>query len=138
MSSVNQDEDHLRLLSIFHYVWGGLIGFASCFALIHVFVGSVLATGITGQNGPPPWIGLILVLAGGFALLLGGTFAVLTLWAGRCLAQRRHYTFCLVMAALSCLSVPFGTALGVFTLVVLNRASVKQLFANQPAPQISS
>jgi len=138
MNPVNQDEDHLRLLSIFHYVWGGLIGFVSCFALIHVLVGSVLATGIARQNGPPAWIGLIFVLAGGCALVLGGTMAALTIWAGRCLAQKRHYTFCLVIAVISCLSFPFGTALGVFTIIVLNRPSVRPLFAAQPISRISS
>ena len=27
MKMVNQDEEHLKLLSILHYVWGGLTGF---------------------------------------------------------------------------------------------------------------
>ena len=43
-------------------------------------------------------------------------------------SRRKHYTFCFVMACVECLSVPFGTMLGVFTILVLNRASVKELF----------
>ena len=49
--------------------------------------------------------------------------------AGRFLATRKHYMFCLVMAAIECLFTPFGTVLGVFTIVVLMRDSVKQSFA---------
>lgn len=49
--------------------------------------------------------------------------------AGRALAQRRRYTFCLVIAGVACMFMPFGTVLGVFTIIVLLRDSVKELFA---------
>ena len=35
---MNQDEEHLRLLSIFHYVCAGLSAFFACIPLIHVTV----------------------------------------------------------------------------------------------------
>jgi hypothetical protein len=54
-------------------------------------------------------------------ILLGWTFAALVLIAGSCIAHRKHYTFCFVMACVECLSMPFGTVLGVFTILVLNR-----------------
>jgi hypothetical protein len=38
------------------------------------------------------------------------------------------------MAAVECLFMPFGTVLGIFTIVVLNRDSVKPLFATPPMP----
>jgi hypothetical protein len=63
-------------------------------------------------------------------ILVGWTFAVLVLIAGRFIARRKHYTLCFVMACVDCLSVPFGTVLGVFTILVLNRQSVKELFAS--------
>jgi hypothetical protein len=34
-----------------------------------------------------------------------------------------------LVACVECLSMPFGTVFGVFTILVLNRASVKELFA---------
>ena len=37
-------------------------------------------------------------------------------------------TFCVVVAAISCCFTPLGTVLGVFTLIVLFRPSVKALF----------
>jgi len=33
------------------------------------------------------------------------------------------------MAAIACINMPFGTALGVFTLIVLARPTVKALFS---------
>jgi hypothetical protein len=41
--------------------------------------------------------------------------------------------FCLVMASITCMFMPFGTVLGVFTLIVLMRPSVKPLFEGQAA-----
>ena len=57
------------------------------------------------------------------------TASALIAFAGRCLRRRRRYTFCLVVAAISCAFVPFGTVLGIFTLVVLTRPGVKPMFA---------
>jgi hypothetical protein len=34
------------------------------------------------------------------------------------------------LAAISCLEMPYGTALGVFTLMVLSRPSVQRLFSS--------
>jgi hypothetical protein len=54
------------------------------------------------------------------------------------LRKRRHRTLSFVMACLTCINIPLGTALGVFTLVVLSRPSVKALYdqvAMQAAPR---
>ena len=50
--------------------------------------------------------------------------------AGRSLALRKRYSFALVIACIECLFVPFGTILGVFTIIVLSRESVKAFFAD--------
>ena len=60
--------------------------------------------------------------------LFGWAFAACVAYAGRCLNERRHYTFCMVMAGIACMFMPFGTILGVFTIIVLVRPSVKALF----------
>ena len=46
--------------------------------------------------------------------------AVLNLFSGLFLMRRRQRTFSIVVAALDCLAVPFGTVLGVFTILVLS------------------
>ncbi len=41
-------------------------------------------------------------------------------------------TFVIVIAALSCAFFPFGTVLGVFTIIILSKPEVKSLFQTQP------
>lgn len=40
---MNHDDEHLRLLSIFHYIYAGFIAFYSLFALLYVFMGLMFA-----------------------------------------------------------------------------------------------
>jgi hypothetical protein len=126
---MNQDEEHLRLLSIFHYVVGGITALFACFPFLHLAMGIALVNGAfpvrPGEQGPPPFFGWLLIGIASALIALGWTFA------GRFLARRAHYTYCFVVAAIECLLMPLGTVLGVFTIIVLSRESVKALF--QPA-----
>jgi hypothetical protein len=130
------DTEHLKLLSIFHYVKGGISAFFSCIPIIHVVLGLIMIIAPHvfghGKDQPPAFVGWLLLILGFSIILLGWTFAALTIIAGRCIARRKHWTFCFVWACIQCLSIPFGTALGVCTIVVLNRASVKELFNQRP------
>jgi hypothetical protein len=138
MSLVDQDEEHLKLLSILYYVWAGLTAFGACFGGIYVVAGGGLliaaATQQGNQNAPPPWFGAIFLVLGAIILLLVVAISLLNFFTGRFLARRQRYTFCFVVAVLSCLSFPLGTALGIFTIIVLQRPSVKAKFGQTPAP----
>ncbi len=134
---MNQDADQLRLLSIFHYIVGGLMAFFACIPVFHLVLGLLLIFKPqifgSGNNHPPQFLGWFFVVLAGVFIILGWTLAVLMMWAGRCLSRRRHYTFCFVMACLGCLFMPFGTVLGVFTIIVLMRPAVKTLFGQAAA-----
>jgi len=126
---MNQDLDHLRLLSIFHYVVGGMAALVACIPFIHFILGLAMTAGWFDDADPVlPVVGVFLMVFSGIVILLGWTFAVCLVLAGRKLAVRQNYTYCLVMAALSCMFMPFGTVLGVLTIIVLVRPSVKLLF----------
>ncbi len=122
--------EHLRLLSIFHYVVGGITGLFACIPVIHLVTGIVfmVAPGDPGEEFPARLFGIIFAVVAVIAILIGWTIAILIILAGNFLRQHRRYTFCMVIAALSCLQVPFGTILGVFTIVVLTRDEAKALF----------
>lgn|SRR5262245_2679887 len=133
-TSPSTDEEHLRLLSIFYYVVGGLTALFGCFPMIHVTVGLIALLApekLKDSKGqaPPEWFGLLFVVFGGLIIVALWTFAALLVAAGRCLSLKRHYLFCLVVAVMACLCQPWGTALGIFTIIVLMRESVKQEFA---------
>ena len=131
-----QDQEHLRLLSVFHYVQAILIALLACIPLIYVVIGMVVALGTLGseKSAAPQFIGLIFVIIGVVVALIGWAIAAMVGMAGKFLSQRRHYTYCLVIAGLNCMHAPLGTILGVFTFVVLLRPEVKVAFEGQ-SPQ---
>jgi hypothetical protein len=132
---MNQDTEHLRLLSIFHYIVAGLAALFSFFPLLYTTVGAIFifaarhGTPKPGEELPPEFLSWIFVGVGSFLFLLGVAMAIWFLIAGRCLSRHRFYSFALVMACVECLFIPFGTILGVFTIIALSRESVKALFA---------
>jgi hypothetical protein len=128
---MDQDAEHLRLLSIFHYIVGGLAGLFACFPLIHLAIGIAIVSGAfdtVGRQPPPAFVGWLFIAIAAVLILIGWSIAVMILIAGRSLARRVRYTYCFVVAAISCIFFPFGTALGIFTIIVLARPSVKSLF----------
>jgi hypothetical protein len=127
---MGNEDQNLRLLSIFHYVVAGLAALVSLFPIFHVVIGLMMVFGKLddGSNPPPPLFGWMFVFFG-IALIIGGfAFAACYAYAGRCLARRKHYMYCLVMAGVGCMFVPFGTVLGVFTIVELQKESVRSAF----------
>ena len=137
---MNQDTDQLRLLAIFHYVVAGLAALFSLFPLLYTMVGSIFifaarhGTPKPGEELPPEFLGWVFIALGSVLFLLGIAMAICILIAGRCVSRCKHYTFALVMACVECLFIPFGTILGVFTIVTLSRESVKALFATAQPP----
>jgi hypothetical protein len=129
---MNEDLQYLKLLSIFHYVVGGLVALFSFVPIIYVVVG-MLAVCIPGSfeaegGGMPLFIGWIFIIIGAVLIVLGWAFSACVIIAGRSLARQVHYMFCVAVAAIECIFMPFGTVLGVFTIIVLTRPSVKEMF----------
>jgi hypothetical protein len=129
---MGRDEEHLKLLSIFHYVVGGFAALFALFPVIHLIIGLmfILAPESFESKGEPPpaFFGWIFVIFAGTFIITGWIFAGFVITAGRFLARHKHRIFCLVIAGVECAFVPFGTVLGVFTIIVLMQESVKELF----------
>ena len=114
-----------------YYIFGGLTALLSLLASLYMLLGIMVLVGdFTGSAGeaPPRLFGWIFIAIGAGAMTLGLTLAILMILTGRWIAARRRRVFCLVVAGLCCLSFPLGTALGVFTIVVLVRDSVVTAF----------
>jgi ABC-type branched-subunit amino acid transport system permease subunit len=134
---VDRDQEHLALLKLGFYIMAGLAGFCSLFSLIYIAMGGFFVLGFArsaGSSADPRFVGLLILCVGVGILLLGVAITLLTYFAGRSLGERRHRIFCMVVAALLCLSVPFGTVLGVSAIIVLNRRSVEGLFEAHSVP----
>ena len=135
---MDRDTEQLNLLAIFHYVVAGLAAIFSFFPLIYTAVGVIFifaarhGTEKPGEELPPEFLGWIFAVLGSVLFVMGIAMAICILIAGRCLSRRRCYSFSLVMACIECLFVPFGTILGVFTIIALSRESVKAFFETTP------
>jgi predicted nucleic acid-binding Zn ribbon protein len=109
--------DHYYLLGILHIVYSSLICLPG---LMLIFFGKVffLWVGQMSHGTPAPWfMGTIFTFVG-WALLVRGAAGIAV---GVGLIQRASWAriWALVMGFLSLLSVPFGTALGIYTIWVL-------------------
>ena len=103
----------------------------SFLGLFYAAMGAMFAAAPAQANsdGPPSAM---------FAMLFGvigiGLFVFMLLLAfakfrtARLLKQRRSKTFCMVVAGITCLGIPWGTMLGVATFMVLGRDSVARQF----------
>ena len=137
---VNRDLEHLKLLSVLYYVKAGLSAVFGTFPIIHLIVGIVMVAspdlmkGDSG-SGPPAFFGFMFIGMASLFILGGWTCAVLQFLTARNLKRRRRKGLCMFTAGITCLFVPLGTVLGVFTFLVLNRPTVGPLFEDSaPTP----
>ena len=131
----NFDIEHLRLLSIFHYVIGGLKCLGFCAGGMYACFGFMLAM-IPHKIGEPSpiFFGAFFALLGLLIGLVSLTLGILTIISGRLMRKRRCRIFSIVIGAINCMSLPFGTVLGIFTLIVLMRDSVRRLYDEAAKP----
>lgn len=144
-----EDREHLSALSIGHFILAGVALFSGIPALVWGVAGAKLvdelgsdlsmAMGeVPGRPGTDPFGGspeamlqdveTLVVTAIVAALVLALISAIhLTVVAVK-IRQRRWWTFCYLTGWGECLMFPFGTILGIFTIIVLGRPSVKRLF----------
>jgi hypothetical protein len=132
------DAEHLSLLSIFHYVVAGFVVIVFIFLSIHFgFMNAMLSNPEIWKNSgpnstpPPPQLwGMFKAFYAfaAFVLVLAGVGNVLS---GIFIHRRKNRMFSLVIAGLNCLQMPFGTILGVFTIIVLVRPSVRDMYDAQ-------
>jgi hypothetical protein len=141
VDDMNEDLHNLKLLSLFHYVFGSMVAFFAFVPIIYVVMGMLAiyiphSFDFEGET-IPAFIGSILIILGTGLIVLGWALSACIIIAGRYLARQRHYMFCVVMAAIECIFMPFGTVLGVFTIIMLSRPAVQELF-EQAAAQTST
>ena len=128
-------KEHLRLLSIAYYIYGAITILYVSIALLYL-AGLILIAAMpdsawtTNRAASAPPRFLFATFAGfvGCFIMVGWAVGGLTLFAGRCIRDRKRLILILVMAGISCLGFPFGTVLGVVTFIVFSRAETKSEF----------
>jgi len=145
------DRDHLNVLAIFHFVVAALAIVGIAFLFLHyTLMSSVFehpgfwqpqhTAGATplphpSEVHPPQFPAHFFAIFKWFYVVAGVCLLLAfvgNLFSGFFLRARKHRVFSLVVAGLDCLQIPFGTVLGVFTIVVLARESVMELYRSPP------
>ena len=127
-SLYNRDEEHIKLLSVFHYVFAGFAVCGLLFVILHASImGSVFMNDELWKNEPsPPPEGFFNIFI--WIYLLCGVFIVATglanFLSARWMRRYKNRTLSLIVAGINCLSFPLGPTLGIFTIIVLMRATV--------------
>lgn len=120
---------HIDVLGSLHLVWGAF-GVLTGASLGILAVGTRVA--LTGDAfGVGEQAAVSLLVIGAVLLVVGGAAAALTGWGLRRRVGRARLVS-LILAVPNLVLVPFGTALGVYTLWVLLNDDARRAFGRRP------
>ncbi len=121
---------HLSTLSVLHYVYGALVCVIGLLLLFLIPLGHFLNSGWLAAHSndqpPPHFVGHIIMMIGWILFAFVETKGILNLVSAYNISRRKGRTLSQVVAALDCLNIPFGVALGVFTFITLADPEVKR------------
>ena len=89
-------------------------------------------------EGQPEPVGAITVGMVMLAVLVSLIFDICIILTGQFLAHYKRHKFCFYLALLESVNIPFGTIIGISTILVLRRDSVKALFSTSKEESGSS
>jgi hypothetical protein len=129
------EREHLRTLSIFHYLLGALTFLVAGMFVVHLIGGALAMSELSADERArlPVGFGSGFTLYGTIGIVGGWSLAALNAISGWCLARRKFRGVSLVVAALNLAWPPVGTGLGIITLIILARDSVRRQYAAGPA-----
>jgi hypothetical protein len=115
-------EKKLKVLSRVFYIVGLLcipVSFVAPWAIMHRI-----------KIDPPPFpIPAILTVVAILTLLASLAMSICVLVAARSIAEHRRRVFCIGISGLLCLSVPVGTGIGIWAIILLNDPAIREMFA---------
>jgi succinate dehydrogenase/fumarate reductase cytochrome b subunit len=133
------DNEHLKLLSIFHYISGGItLAFALFmgayfFLIFYLFSSAEFQKGINPEfnNNLPEAFFTIMMTIFMIIFILGLLFGIGQIVSGRLMKLRQVRWFSFAVGIINLLNFPYGTILGIFTIMVLERDSIRKQYIDQ-------
>ena len=126
---------HVKILGILHIVFSAL-GILAAIVVLAIFGG---IAGLVGASDHTPDSAVAIPILGGIGLLVFVLLLVISvpgLIAGIGLLNFKPWAriLTIVLSAFDLLSIPLGTALGIYGFWVLLNRETEQLFSGSPAP----
>ncbi len=111
---------HVKVVAVLDIVYGSLAAVGALAVLLVFGIGTAV-TGAERDQGVPDYVPGIVASMGVFLALLLGLLALLGILAGAMLLKHRRAGkgLGIAVAILSLFSFPLGTALGIYSLVIL-------------------
>ncbi len=133
-------ESHVKILGIIHIVFG-LLGICIALMFFVIFgLGALGVAGVAAQEEPEALLALpVIAVIGTFLLVLIAVLSLPGIVAGYGLLNYKPWAriLAIVLSAMNLLSMPVGTAIGVYGLWVLLNKETELMFldpAARPAP----
>ena len=127
--------DHVRILAILNIVMGS-IGLLIGMGVLLFFGGLGIFASVAGRNDPDAFVAIpVLGAIGGLIFMLLLIFSAPQIIGGIGLLKMQPWAriLVIVVSALGLLSIPIGTAMGIYGLwVLLNEESVRLFAASSP------
>lgn len=120
--------DRLAVLANAHWVLAGLVFIAAAVPAFYASLGLDLVFNAAAPSTARAATGWRILVTGMAWVLAAFAYVLLLITSARAIRLRRRYRLVLATNLLSCLFVPFGTALGLVTLVVLRDPEVRLEF----------
>lgn len=137
-----RDDSHIKLLAVFSFVMAGFSTIGAVFIGLHYLIMHTvfsnpkiidqMRTQMANQNQSMPFDPQTFFGAFIYFYLFFAAWSLISLVAnlaaGFFLLRRTNRVACMVVAGFNCINLPLGTVLGVFTIIVLLRDSVRGRF----------
>ena len=122
------DQAELRLLARLHYTLAALTALASFVAIPFLWAGRLALDQLTSGDLEQELVALVLLMTGALLAVLCLVHAGVLVYIGLLVRSCRRWWLVMIFSALHTMNIPLGTALSIYTFIVLRRASVKSRF----------
>jgi hypothetical protein len=123
----DKERRDLRRLEIWCLIFAPIIPFGVFAAIASQFVeiysrGNSLRIHVARLTTPPDVRSVAIMFAETIAII------VLNIVSARKIGQKRWHKFSFIIAVIDCIFIPFGTFIGIWTIIILSRKQIRQLY----------
>ena len=111
------------------HLGNGYFAFGALLLVITVAL-AASADRIIGKEEAPEYVRTTLLWVSYLQMAGGALLSILLILVGASIRACKHYNFCRSVAVLICVCFPFGTALGIYSWMVLADQEIRSLFAS--------